>query len=99
MSDRPDRPAERSLALPLLIGLAALVMSLGFQTFGLFRERAAIAATTAEQGPGLQDGDRTRAQLETLLSGASGLAKGGNAPASAAMAELAKQGIAYNPPR
>lgn len=102
MSDRFDRavaPAERSLALPLVIGLVALAMSLGFQTYGLVRERSAIAVTTADQGPGLQDGDRTRTQLETLLSGANDLAKAGNPTATAAMAELAKQGIGYNPPR
>lgn len=86
------------LGLPLMLGLLALLLSLAIQTALLVSERRALATVSAAQGPAMDEGDRVRDQLESLLSGASALAAAGNGAAQAAMEALGRQGISYTPP-
>ena len=88
----------RSLALPLLLGLAALLASQAFQTVQLLRQRDAIHAAAAAQAQATEAGDRVRKHLDIMLAGATALARSGNQVAAGAMAELARQGLVYTPP-
>ena len=77
----------------------AVLGSLATTTVQLVIERQALAATADLQAGGTQQGDEVRQQVEALLSGATKLTAEGNPAAKSAMEFLAKQGIAYTPPR
>ena len=91
-------PGTRNLGLPLLAGLAALLLSIAPQTVQLWRERTTLATLLLSEDAAVAEGDRTRQQLEALLGGATTLAQSGNAQARAALDALARQGVAYTPP-
>lgn len=88
----------RDPLLPVILLGAAVVASLGAGTLQSWRQKQALATAQAQQAGPVAEGDRLRQQLEGLLSGATELANGGNAPARAALDALGKQGVTYNPP-
>ena len=90
-------PDRTGLGLPLLIGLAAFVLFLGFQAIQLLRERSVLATIAQAQDAPVSEGDRARRQLESLLSGTAKHAHDGDTAAKGVMDGLAKQGINYNP--
>ena len=94
-------PAERAvqdITVPMLVVAGAFVLSLLGTTVELVRDQQALAAAATVQARGMQDGDRIRQQLERLLTGATDIAHGGDAPVQAVLDALAKQGVVYNAP-
>ena len=87
-----------SLAIPLLIGLAAFVLMLGFQTSQIISQRSAIAATREGQNGPMDESSKVRRQLDALAQSTAGLAEKGNANAQAVIANLARQGVQIHPP-
>ena len=90
--------APPDLSLPVLLLGLAVAGWLGFTTVQLLREGGTLSVADERQGPAVQEGDRVRQQLESLLSGATELANGGNGSARAALEALQNLGVAYTPP-
>ena len=99
MMPDPSSPRIASSLVPVLLLAVAVVGSLVSTTVQLVHERQALTATADSQARGTRQGDEVRDQIEALLSGATRLATDGNTTARSAIEFLAKQGIAYTPPR
>jgi hypothetical protein len=84
------RPAWR---LPLVLTLISLLVWFGFQTVALVFERNQLIAVKGNFDAGVQEAQKTQAQLETLITRTAELASKGHASAKAAIEELAKRGI------
>jgi hypothetical protein len=90
-------PALHSAFVPVLLGLLALLGWLGFQTWLLAAERAALVAAHAGQAQTVDSAGKLRASLDTLAADTQRLADTGNANAALLVAELKKRGITINP--
>lgn len=99
MMPDPSAPRIESSLVPVLLLAVAVVGSLVATTVQLVHEHQALTATADLQARGTRQGDEVRDQVEALLSGATRLAVDGNPAARSAIESLAKQGIAYTPPR
>lgn len=95
--DDPRLPAD--LTLPLLLGLAAMVLFLLFQTYALLEQRSALGVAFDSQSQPISDANKVRRQLEALAGGTAQLASKGNLHAQQIVAELAKQGVSLTPPK
>ncbi len=89
--------APRSLALPLLIGLLALLVSVGYQAWLLDQDRQQLAQAQAQLQPTVENAQRRRQSLDLLAADTQRLADAGNASARLLVEELKKRGITINP--
>jgi hypothetical protein len=87
-------PAEKpGSSLPLILTIIAVLIWFGFQTVQLSLERNNLNVLKANLEAPAQEAQKTRAQLETLISKIVELANQGNANAKAAVEEIEKRGI------
>jgi hypothetical protein len=96
-ASRKAAAAPHSAFVPLLIGLVALLVWLGFQTWLLADERAALQAAHQSQQQTVDNAGKLRASLDALAADTQRLADTGNANAALLVAELKKRGITINP--
>lgn len=82
---------------PLLLGTAALLLTLGWQTVLLLGERSALQAGHAGQQQTVDSAGALRKQLDALAADTQRLADAGNPNAALLVAELKKRGITINP--
>lgn len=84
---------ERASNLPLILILVALLVWFGFQSFQLLSERSNLVSLQTSLEGALQESQKMRAQLETLVSKTAELAQQGNPSAKKVIEELEKRGI------
>ena len=89
----PFAPSAPSFAVPLLLGLLALVLFLLFQTSQVLTQRSALSTAYDGQNGPMQDSGKVRQQLESVAQKTADLAARGNANAQAIISEMARQGI------
>lgn len=89
-------PRARSAFVPSLLGLLALAGTLGFQTWQLVSDRAALQAAHAGQQQTVDSAGKLRTSLDALAADTQRLADTGNANAALLVAELKKRGITIN---
>jgi hypothetical protein len=91
--DVGSQPSRESLNGPLLIIVVALLVSFGFQTFQLARERANLSEVKSRQDGAIQEAEKIRVQFESLISNTSTLAEKGHAGARMVVEELQRRGV------
>ena len=94
-----EQQQQPNLAIPLVIGLAAFVLMLGFQTAQVISQRSALATAREGQNGPLDESNKVRKQLDTLSQSTASLAGKGNVNAQAVVANLARQGVQIHPPK
>ena len=94
----PGKPPARSLSafVPTLLGLLALIGTLGSQSWQLVTDRASLQAAHAAQQQTVDSAAKLRASLDALASDTQRLADAGNASAALLVAELRKRGVTIN---
>jgi len=85
-----ERPAWK---LPLILLTVSLLVWFGFQTVQLFFERKNLLSVTGSFQSAVQEAQKLRTQLETLITKTAELAKQGNTSAKKAVEELEQKGI------
>jgi len=93
----PAPTAVHGLALPLLIGLLALLVSLGYQVWLLDQDRQQLQQAQAQLQPTVENAQRLRRSLDLLAADTQRLADAGNGSARVLVEELKKRGITINP--
>lgn len=86
----------RSAALPLALGLLAVLTFLGHQVWQLDQERQQIEIARGNLQPTVETAQRLRRSLDLLAADTQRLADGGNANAKVLVDELRKRGITIN---
>lgn len=81
------------LRLPLVLTIGSLFIWFGFQTFQLIIERKSLLSITGSMQESVQEAQKLRTQLETLITKTAELAKQGNPSARKAVEELEQKGI------
>ena len=89
----PEPGARRSSSLPLTLTIVSLLVWFGFQTAQLVVERSNLIQLKGNLDPAMQEAQKVRAQLKTLITRTAELANRGNASARTVVAELEKRGI------
>jgi hypothetical protein len=90
---RPERAERSALRLPLALTLITLLIWFGFQTVALVLERNSLIGVSSNFAAALQEAEKMRVQLQTLITQTAELASKGNASAKTALDELQKKGI------
>ena len=90
---RAETVGRRSSTLPLTLTLVSLLLWFGFQTVQLVVERGNLLLLQGNLGGAMQEAQKVRAQIETLISKTAELANQGNASAKTVVEELEKRGI------
>jgi hypothetical protein len=80
----------------MLLTLTMLV-SLGFNTFSLVRERRSLIAIRDNQQVTIQQAERVRAQLDSIARRTLELAQQGNSGAAIIVEQLARRGLTIDP--
>ena len=93
---KPEPTERRASSLPLILIMVALLVWFGFQTFQLVLERTNLISLQGSLVAAVQESQKMRAQLETLINKTTELAKQGNASAKKVVEELEKRGISIN---
>ena len=83
----------RASNLPLVITISALLVYFAFQTFQLVRERSSLSELRVNLEAPLQESQKVRSQLESLLTKTTELANQGNPAAKTVVEELQKRGV------
>ena len=87
-------PAQkRPSRLPLILTIASLLVWFGFQTVQLVVERDNLGSVKGNLEAPMQESQKVRAQLETLITKTADLANQGNVSAKTVVEELEKRGI------
>ena len=89
-------PSSRSLVLPLMLVIVAVLLMLGFQTVTLWQERDALTIRYAKQEPALQQSQQMRAQLDSIARKTADLADQGNTNAALLVKTLQQRGVTIN---
>lgn len=89
--------SPHSAFVPVLLGLMALTLWLGWQTSVLMSDRDALNAAHAGQQQTVDNASKLRASLDGLAADTQRLAEAGNGSAALLVAELKKRGITINP--
>jgi hypothetical protein len=94
--DRIDPPhsGPRLEVTMALLALAFFLME-GFQSFQLVRESTNLAKMHEAQEPTMQEGQRIRKLLETLVTKTNQLAESGDAGAKSVIEDLRRQGVVF----
>jgi len=95
-SGRPAKSAEETSFGPLLLLFLAVLGSIGFHTYELASERAAMQEAKAAQAPALEQAQKLRAAADSLAAKTQKLANGGNADAQLLVTSLRQRGISIN---
>ncbi len=85
-----ERPAWK---LPLILLTVSLLVWFGFQTAQLILERRSLVSVSGNFQSAVQEAQKLRKQLETLITKTAELAKQGNTSAKKAVEELEQKGI------
>lgn len=85
-----SEPASR---LPLILTIVSLLVWFGFQAVQLVLERNNLSLLKGNLEEAMQESQKVRAQLETLITKTAELANRGNASAKTVVEELEKRGI------
>ena len=85
-----ERPAGK---LPLILLTVSLLVWFGFQTAQLILERRSLVSVSGNFQSAVQEAQKLRKQLETLITKTAELAKQGNVSAKKAVEELEQKGI------
>lgn len=94
----PAAPAApRSAALPLALGLLAVVAWLGHQAWQLDQDRRQLEGARSTLQPTIETAQRLRRSLDLLAADTQRLADSGNGNAKVLVEELKKRGITINP--
>lgn len=88
---------NRSVFVPLAVGLLAMLIWAGFQTSQMVRERSNLKQVYANQDAPLQATLKMRTQMDVIASGTVKLANQGNANAKMIIQALADRGITIDP--
>ncbi len=88
---------NRSVFIPLAIGLVAVLVWIGFQTIQLAREHINLRQVYGSQESPLQTAQKMRTQMDAIASGTAKLAAKGNADAKMIMDALSARGITIDP--
>ncbi len=97
MPESPDTEHNRSLIVPLAVGLSAMLIWAGFQTVQLIHDRGNLKEAYANQGAPLQTAQTIRTQMDAIAAGTLKLADHGNANAKLIIQALADRGITVDP--
>ena len=92
-----DEPPRDTGRLALMLLTLTVLLSLGFNTFGLIRERRSLIAIRENQQVAIQQAERVRAQLDSIVKRTLQLAQQGNPGAAIIVAQLARRGVTINP--
>ncbi|MBI4528094.1 MAG: hypothetical protein HY695_30230 [Deltaproteobacteria bacterium] len=90
---QPQSVERRASRLPLILTVVSLLVWFGFQTVQLVLERSHLISLRANMEPAMQESQKMRSQLESLINKTAELAAKGNASAKTAIDELEKRGI------
>ena len=90
---KTERTERRVSSLPLILTVVSLLVWFGFQTVQLVLERSDLSQLKGNLEAAMQDAQKARAQLETLITKTAELANQGNASAKIVVEELEKKGI------
>jgi ABC-type transporter Mla subunit MlaD len=90
---RPEPVERRASTLPLTLTIVSLLVWFGFQTAQLVLERGNLSLLKGNLEAAMQEAQKFRAQLETLMTKTAELANQGNASAKTVVEELEKRGI------
>jgi len=90
---KPEPIERRASSLPLILTIVSLLVWFGFQTAQLVLERSHLGLLKGSLEAPLQESQKVRAQLETLITKTAELANQGNASAKTVIEELEKRGI------
>ena len=92
-TSEPVETVARPSNLPLAITISALLVYFAFQTFELVRERSTLSELKVNLETPLQESQKMRSQLESLLTKTAELANQGNPAAKTVVEELQKRGV------
>lgn len=90
---KPEPADRRASSLPLILTIVSLLIWFGFQTVQLVLERSNLSLLKRNLEAAMQESQKVRAQLETLITKTAELANRGNASAKTVVEELEKRGI------
>jgi ABC-type transporter Mla subunit MlaD len=90
---KPEPAGRRASSLPLILTIVSLLVWFGFQTVQLVLERSNLSLLKGNLEAAMQESQKVRAQLETLITKTAELASQGNASAKTVVEELEKRGI------
>lgn len=85
-----------SMALPVLLLVISFLITVGFQTYALVKDRGAVNLVLANQRPVIEQAQKMRTQLDSIARRTALLAEQGNPNARALVEELKKAGITIN---
>ena len=77
----------------MILTIVSLLVWFGFQTVQLVLERSNLSLLKGNLEAAMQESQKVRAQLETLITKTAELANQGNASAKTVVEELEKRGI------
>lgn len=90
---KPEPAERRASSLPLILTVVSLLVWFGFQSVQLVLERSNLSLLKGNLEAAMQESQKVRAQLETLITKTAELANQGNASAKTVVEELEKRGI------
>lgn len=90
---QPEPAERRASSLPLILTIVSLLLWFGFQTVQLVLERSNLSLLKRNLEAPMQESQKVRTQLETLITKTAELANRGNASAKTVIEELEKRGI------
>ena len=92
-----DQPPRDTGHLALMLLTLTVLLSLGFNTFSLIRERGNLMAIRENQQATIQQAERVRAQLDSIAKRTLELAQQGNSGAAIIVEQLARRGVTIKP--
>lgn len=93
---RQDDESGRSVFVPILLVVLALLVMTGFQSFQLLRESELLKTRLELQTEPLQESKNVSQQFESVAKSTADLARKGNANAQRIVQELEKAGVKIN---
>ena len=90
---KPEPGERRASSLPLILTVVSLLVWFGFQTVQLVLERSDLSQLKGNFEAAMQESQKTRVQLEALITKTAELASQGNASAKTVVEELERKGI------
>lgn len=97
VESEPIQASGRSAFLPVVLLGLTLLVSTGYQTVQLLRERDALVSLQAQQQQPLENSQKLRASLDAIAKQTQLLANKGNANARLIVEALNKRGVTINP--
>ena len=92
----PEKPAQRSAFVPMILGGMALLGSMAFQGYQHLGDRQTLQNAHAAQQQTVDNAGKLRASLDALAADTQRMADAGNASARLLVEELKKRGVTIN---